>query len=108
MSESKLLVLLIVFVMAGAVFIGIGMLFLSERYLKNLSDAYQDGEKGRNAVLSGKVCGFSAIGIGGLTIACGIVMRLVPSAFQYMALVYVIALIAAFLVISFAIKAGGR
>ncbi|MDE5898962.1 MAG: hypothetical protein K2H09_06845 [Treponemataceae bacterium] len=108
MSGSKATALLIVFVVAGAVFIGVGMLFLSERYLKNLSDAYQDERKRKRAVLSGKICGFAAVGIGGLTIVCGIIVRLVPSVFQYMALVYVIALIAAFLAISSAIKAGGR
>lgn len=101
MSEAKLIFVMVVFIVVGIMFLAAGFYFSSKGYLQALADSREDENEKRNAVISGKLCGTIALALGGLTIVSGVCIKLVPKMFHYMALIYVLALIACFAALIF-------
>lgn len=101
MNETKLIIIMIAFIFVGVMFFAAGMYFSSKTYLQALMDAHETEEDKRHAVISGKLCGTIALALGGLTVTSGIAIRFFPKVFHYMALIYVIALIACFAALTF-------
>lgn len=105
MNNAKMLSVMILFIAVGLVFIAAGLVFNTDSYLKKIAEAAGADEiRRKNAVRAGRVCGYTAVGLGALTVVCGLTARLCFPVFQYMALVYVIALVAAFAVIMAAVR----
>lgn len=96
MDEKRLLIIMIAFIIVGVTFIVTGLYFGSQGFLQAMADAHESEEEKRHAVISGKLCGTIALALGGLTIASGIAIKFVPQLFHYMAILYVLALIACF------------
>lgn len=92
---------MIAFIVVGIIFLAAGFYFSSKTYLQALSDAHETDEEKRHAVISGKLCGTISLALGGLTVASGIAIKVVPKLFHYMALIYVLALIACFAALIF-------
>ncbi|HAH62665.1 MAG TPA: hypothetical protein DCL73_11285 [Treponema sp.] len=78
MEHSKLVLLLVLFIAAGIVFSAVGLCLLSEKYLNQIG--------GKRAM--GKAAGWSAFGIGVLTIFTGIFIFSVPSVLEYIIVGY--------------------
>ncbi|MBQ1949427.1 MAG: hypothetical protein II367_04645 [Treponema sp.] len=100
LTDAKAAILLISFVFMGIVFFAAGLYFTSKTFLDSLKKSHETEEDGKRAVKSGKICGYVAMGTGGFTAFCGIITKIMPQIFSCLALVYVLALIAAFTVIS--------
>ena len=83
-----------------------GFYFMSEGFLNSLRESREDEESRRLAEYSGRLCGQVATGIGALTIFCGIMTKVFPQIFHFLALFYVIALMIGFMVISFTMRKG--
>lgn len=83
-----------------------GFYFMSEGFLNSLKESREDEESRRLAEYSGRLCGQVATGIGALTIFCGIMTKVFPQIFHFLALFYVIALMIGFMVISFTMRKG--
>ena len=81
-----------------------GFYFMSEGFLNSLRESRKDEESRRLAEYSGRLCGQVATGIGALTIFCGIMTKVFPQIFHFLALFYVIALMIGFMVISFTMR----
>ena len=81
-----------------------GFYFMSEGFLNSLRESREDEESRRLAEYSGRLCGQVATGIGALTIFCGIMTKVFPQIFHFLALFYVIALMIGFMVISFTMR----
>lgn len=97
-------IILIAFLICGILFLLAGMYFLSNKFLQSLQEAASSPEKQKAALLSGKISGYVSLGIGGFTVFCGIITKLMPQIFQYLAIAYVIILIAGFIILSASIK----
>lgn len=106
LTDEKALVVLICFAAAGLVFMVCGFYFMSEGFLNSLRESREDEESRRLAEYSGRLCGQVATGIGALTIFCGIMTKMFPQIFHFLALFYVIALMIGFMVISFTMRKG--
>lgn len=78
MEHSKLVLLLVLFIAAGIAFSAVGLCLLSEKYLNSIGD--------KRAM--GKAAGWSAFGVGVLTIFTGIFIFTVPSVLEYTVVVY--------------------
>ena len=104
MDSTKTLLIMIFFIIFGIVFIATGLFFMSDGYLKKLSQSVEDGKKSRHLVKAGKLCGSVSMGIGAFTVFCGIIAKFFPSVFPFFALLYVIILIISFSLIIFSLK----
>lgn len=104
MTAQKATIILIAFCLCGLVFMALGLFLKSQKYLNSLQASFDTPQKAQDAVKSGKLCGSIAMGIGGFTLICGIITKLMPELFSYLALVYVIVLIIAFILIFSSIK----
>jgi hypothetical protein len=78
MEYSKQVLLLVLFIVAGIIFMVSGLYLSSEKYLKTM----------KNGRTIGKVIGVLACGIGILTIFTGILLFTVPSVLNYTIVVY--------------------
>ena len=104
MTPQKQIIILVAFSLAGLIFIFQGIYFLSKKYQNALKET-QNSEKGKkNSENSAKILGYISLAIGFLTIFCGIILKIIPQVFQYLALFYVIFLIVSFSVIIFSFK----
>lgn len=101
MNEKKLIIAMAAFIVAGIVFLAAGFYFSSKNYQKALADSHENPEEKRKAVITGKLCGIIALALGGLTIASGIIIKVMPQMFRYLSFVYVLALIACFAALTF-------
>lgn len=101
MNEKKLIIAMAAFIVAGIVFLAAGFYFSSKNYQKALADSHENPEEKRKAVIMGKLCGIIALALGGLTIASGIIIKVLPKMFRYLSFVYVLALIACFAALTF-------
>ena len=81
-----------------------GFYFMSEGFLNSLKESREDEGSRRLAEYSGRLCGQVATGISALTIFCGIMTKVFPQIFHFLALFYVIALMIGFMVISFTMR----
>ncbi|MBQ1795862.1 MAG: hypothetical protein II110_09295 [Treponema sp.] len=99
MTPVKATIILITFCICGLLFCAIGLYFKSKKYLGALQEASATPEKANFAKAACILCGNISIGLGGFTIICGIITKLMPELFSYLALTYVIVLIVAFLII---------
>lgn len=104
MNEQKLILVMIAFIIIGGIFLAAGFYFSSKAYLQALADAHETEQDKRHAVISGKLCGTISMALGGLTIASGVAIKLIPKLFHYMAFIYVLALIACFAALSFSLN----
>ena len=77
-SHTKLLVLFVLFIGAGAAFTVTGAYMLSKKYLASL------GDKKR----LGKAAGSASLALGVLTIATGIMFFIAPDAAAYIVVIY--------------------
>ena len=103
MDSTKTLLIMIFFIIFGIVFIA-GLFFVSDAYLKKLSQSVADEKKSGQLVKAGKLCGSVSMGIGAFTVFCGIIAKCFPSVFPFFALLYVIILIISFSLIIFSLK----
>ena len=78
LSHTKLLLLFVLFIGAGAAFTVTGTYMLSKKYLASL------GDKKR----LGKAAGCASFALGVLTIATGIMFFIVPDAAAYIVVIY--------------------
>lgn len=101
MNEKNIVVAMIAFIVAGVIFMAVGFYFSSAKYQKALEDSRENAEDKRKAVIMGKLCGIIALALGGLTIAAGIIIKVMPQIFHYLAFVYILALIACFAALFF-------
>lgn len=104
MDSTKTLLIMIFFIIFGIVFIAAGLFFMSDAYLKKLSQSVADEKKSGQLVKAGKLCGSVSMGIGAFTVFCGIIAKCFPSVFPFFALLYVIILIISFSLIIFSLK----
>lgn len=99
MHGVKSIWIIILFILFGLVFIGAGIYFLSDSFLKKIGDSVSDEKKSGQLIKSGKICGFVSLAVGALTVFCGIILFFLPAIFPYLSLFYVLAMIAGFLLI---------
>ena len=104
MTPQKQIIILVAFSLAGLIFIFQGIYFLSKKYLNALKVTKKSEKGKKNSENSAKILGYISLAIGFLTIFCGIILKIIPQVFQYLALFYVIFLIASFSVIIFSFK----
>lgn len=100
LTDTKASIVLIAFLFMGIVFFACGFYFTSKTFLQSLKQSQKDDSDKKKIEKSGKICGYVAMGTGGFTVFCGILTKLMPLIFPYLSLVYVLALIAAFTIIS--------
>ncbi|MCR4733392.1 MAG: hypothetical protein K5829_00075 [Treponema sp.] len=94
---TKIILLAILFIIAGASFVGAGIYFLSSAFLNKLIEASPDKSaesKGKNTFRA-KGSGYTAIGLGALTIVWSIFTFVFPQAAATMGLVYLFILMLA-------------
>lgn len=101
MNEKKLIITMVAFIVAGIVFLAAGFYFSSKNYQQALADSHENPEEKRKAVITGKLCGIIALALGGLTLASGIIIKIIPQMFRYLSFFYVLALIACFAALTF-------
>lgn len=99
MNNTKILVIMISFIFVGIIFFCFGMVFLSGKFLNFMGKLFTNEDKNKKSINSSNVCGYISLGIGALTIFCGIMAKLFPQIFAYFALFYVIFLIVSFVII---------
>ena len=94
---AKTLLLSILFIIAGLSFIGAGIYFLSSRFLNKLNEAapQKTDEIFRKNTFRAKGSGYTAIGLGALTVVWSIITFLIPQAAAIMGLVYLFILMIA-------------
>lgn len=78
LSHTKLLLLFVLFIGAGAAFTVIGAYMLSKKYLASLGDK----------IRLGKAAGSASFALGVLTIATGIMFFIAPDAAAYIVVIY--------------------
>jgi hypothetical protein len=83
MEHIKFVFLLILFSAVGLVFCGVGLYFLSERYLENYS--------GKKSIV--KAAGLVSLALGILTVIMGIIMYVQPELLEYLVIFYLVVLI---------------
>ena len=99
MNNTKVLIVMIFFIFVGIIFFVFGMIFLSGKFLTSMGKLFTNEDKNKKSINSSKVYGYISLGIGGLTIFCGIMAKIFPQIFAYLALFYVICLIVSFVII---------
>lgn len=106
LTDGKALIILICFSVVGIIFMAAGFYFMSDGFLKSLKESREDEKSRKQIECSGKLCGQVAMGIGALTVFCGVMTKVFPQIFHFLALFYVIALMIGFMVISFTMRKG--
>lgn len=101
MDGKRLIFAMAAFIVAGLVFLALGFYFSSKSYQKALAESRETPEEKEKAVIMGKLCGIIALALGGLTVAAGIIIKVLPQLFHYLAFAYILALIACFAALFF-------
>ena len=99
MNKIKLLILGIAFGIAGILFVGTGIYFLSDRFLKKFNNNQQK---------IGKASGRFAVSIGVLTLICGTLILYMPESKNILALLYIAILIIAFCALTLVMKSNEK
>lgn len=95
------MILGILSIIAGVAFSAVGVYFLSEKYLNKLNDATPEKspENFSKNKLRSKTSGYTALGIGALTLTFGIMLLLFPTLAPALAITYMVILMIACLVL---------
>ena len=93
--NSKNLLMAVLFFISGLSFAAIGIYFLSKKFLNKLNESKQDPKNAFRA----KGSGYTAIGLGALTIVFGAFSLAFSSAATIMALIYLFILMLAVVVL---------
>jgi len=96
--NTKLIVLAVLAFIAGFVFIGVGIYFLSGSFLNKLNSSSSEQSEAafRKNGFRAKGSGLTSIALGALTLFWGVMLCMFPQIAALLALVYMIFLIAAF------------
>ena len=71
MSEYKLILLMVLLFVVGALFFVVGVYLNTNSFLDKLARATGSEEKGQRIKRGGKICAFISMGIGAFSIVCG-------------------------------------
>ncbi len=89
----------------GFVFLGVGIHFLSKKFLNKLNEASSNNQELlKHNQIKAKGSGYVALALGALTLVWAILFLLIPSAIPLLALIYMIFLIISFLVLTFVFR----
>lgn len=105
MSIKYKILIILTFVM-GIAFCAIGIYFLSQKFLNKLNEASpkKSEESFKHNSFRAKGSGYVSLSLGALTLIWGIFFILLPQIIPILALIYMIFLVAAFLVLNFVFK----
>ena len=108
--SAKVIVLGVLSIITGIALCAVGIYFLSQKFLQKLNDSFQsesevlsDEVKNKNAFRA-KGSGLTAIALGAVTFVWGLCMLSLPQIISALVLIYMLFLIAAFLVLYFVFK----
>ena len=101
----KFYILVVLSFLMGFVFLGVGIYFLSKKFLEKLNQASsQNAELLKHNQLKAKGSGYVALALGALTLVWAILFLLIPSAIPLLALIYMIFLIISFAFLTFVFR----
>lgn len=104
MSEYKLILLMILLFVVGALFFVVGMYLNTNSFLDKLARATGSEEKGQKIKRGGKICAFISMGIGAFSIVCGGLIKLFPQIVMILSLLYVFLMMICLAIIVFLLK----
>lgn len=104
MESSKLTVTMVIFIVAGIIFLLLGFVFIREKWIDKLTESVCDEKKKNAAKKMAKTCSTISVVLGGWTIFTGITVLFLPQLFNDLSLIYLFVLIGSVSVLTFMIK----
>lgn len=104
--STKFYVLLGLSIIMGFAFMAIGFYFLSQRFLNKLNEAMpvQDVITLKHNSFKAKGSGYVAMSLGAITLVFALFMFFLPELVSLLVLIYMIILVIAFVILTFAFK----